>query len=71
MGAAAAIAHRSGHGPGGRYRDNYPDATLKAWARDVKTWTRQRRSVFVYFDNDQKSAAPADARRLMELVGKM
>jgi uncharacterized protein YecE (DUF72 family) len=60
-----------GHGPGGRYRDNYPDATLKAWARDVKTWTRQRRSVFVYFDNDQKSAAPTDARRLVELVGKM
>jgi uncharacterized protein YecE (DUF72 family) len=59
-----------GHGPGGRYRDNYPDATLKAWARDVKTWTRQRRSVFVYFDNDQKSAAPADARRLVQLVGK-
>jgi uncharacterized protein YecE (DUF72 family) len=59
-----------GHGPGGRYRDNYPDATLKAWARDVKTWTRQRRNVFVYFDNDQKSAAPADARRLGELVEK-
>ncbi len=58
-----------GHGPGGHYRDNYPDATLKAWARDVKTWTRQRRTVFVYFDNDQKSAAPADARRLVELVG--
>jgi len=24
--------------------------------------------VFVYFDNDQKSAAPADARRLMEAL---
>jgi len=26
--------------------------------------------VFVYFDNDQKSAAPADARSLRELMGQ-
>ena len=57
-----------GHGPDGRYRDNYPDATLQAWARHIKTWRRQRREVFVYFDNDQKSAAPIDARRLLDLV---
>jgi len=24
--------------------------------------------VFVYFDNDQKSAAPSDARRLLEML---
>jgi uncharacterized protein YecE (DUF72 family) len=57
-----------GHGPDGRYRDNYPDATLQAWARHIKAWRRQRREVFVYFDNDQKSAAPVDARRLLDLV---
>jgi uncharacterized protein YecE (DUF72 family) len=57
-----------GHGPGGRYRDNYPDRTLRAWARHIAEWRRQRRTVFVYFDNDQKSAAPADARRLMEAL---
>jgi uncharacterized protein YecE (DUF72 family) len=57
-----------GHGPGGRYRDNYAPATLQAWARHIKTWRRQRREVFVYFDNDQKSAAPIDARRLLEFV---
>jgi uncharacterized protein YecE (DUF72 family) len=51
-----------------RYRDNYPDATLQAWARHIKAWRRQRREVFVYFDNDQKSAAPVDARRLLDLV---
>jgi uncharacterized protein YecE (DUF72 family) len=59
-----------GHGPGGRYRDNYPDATLRTWARHIRTWRRQRRAVFVYFDNDQKSAAPQDARRLMTLLGE-
>ena len=57
-----------GHGPGGRYKDNYPDKTLRDWARDVAKWRRQRRTVFVYFDNDQKSAAPADARRLMDML---
>jgi uncharacterized protein YecE (DUF72 family) len=57
-----------GHGPGGQYKDNYPDKTLRAWARDIAKWKRQRRTVFVYFDNDQKSAAPTDARRLMEMI---
>jgi uncharacterized protein YecE (DUF72 family) len=57
-----------GHGPGGRYKDNYPDKTLHAWARDIAKWRRQRRTVFVYFDNDQKSAAPADASRLVEML---
>jgi uncharacterized protein YecE (DUF72 family) len=57
-----------GHGPDGHYKDNYPDKTLRAWARDIRKWTRQRRTVFVYFDNDQKSAAPSDARRLIEIL---
>jgi uncharacterized protein YecE (DUF72 family) len=57
-----------GHGPGGRYKDNYPDATLRKWARDIRKWKRQRRDVYVYFDNDQKSAAPADAERLLRMI---
>jgi uncharacterized protein YecE (DUF72 family) len=57
-----------GHGPGGRYRDHYPDSTLRTWAREIQKWKRQRRTVYVYFDNDQKSAAPLDARKLMRLV---
>lgn len=57
-----------GHGPDGRYRDHYPDKTLRAWARKIRAWKRQRRDVHVYFDNDQKSAAPADAKRLMALL---
>jgi uncharacterized protein YecE (DUF72 family) len=57
-----------GHGPDGRYRDHYPDKTLRAWERKIRAWKRQRRDVHVYFDNDQKSAAPADAKRLMQLL---
>ena len=57
-----------GHGPGGRYKDNYPTATLRSWARRIARWREQRRPVFIYFDNDQKSAAPADARRLLDML---
>jgi len=57
-----------GHGPGGRYKGHYSDRTLRAWARAIVEWRRQRRTVFIYFDNDQKSAAPADARRLMDML---
>src|SRR5262249_3928993 len=60
-----------GHGPDGRYRNNYPDRGLRRWARRIKICQRERRRVFVvYFDNDQKSAAPADARRLIELLAR-
>jgi uncharacterized protein YecE (DUF72 family) len=59
-----------GHGPGGRYRDNYPEKTLREWARAIEKWKSQRRTVYCYFDNDQKSAAPADAKRLMDLLGE-
>jgi uncharacterized protein YecE (DUF72 family) len=58
-----------GHGPGGDYRGNYPDNTLRRWTRAIDGWKEQRRTVYVYFDNDQKSAAPTDARRLIEMVG--
>ena len=57
-----------GHGPTGRYKDHYPDTTLRAWARDIRKWKRQRRIVFVFFDNDQKSAAPLDAMRLVAML---
>jgi uncharacterized protein YecE (DUF72 family) len=58
-----------GHGPEGDYRGNYPDNTLRRWTRAIDGWKEQRRTIYVYFDNDQKSAAPTDARRLIEMVG--
>jgi uncharacterized protein YecE (DUF72 family) len=57
-----------GHGPGGRYAGHYSAATLAAWAKRITTWKRQGCDVFVYFDNDQKSAAPADALKLRKLL---
>jgi uncharacterized protein YecE (DUF72 family) len=57
-----------GHGPGGRYRGHYRGDTLAAWARRITSWKRQGCDVYVYFDNDQKSAAPADALKLKRLL---
>jgi uncharacterized protein YecE (DUF72 family) len=60
-----------GHGPRGAYKDHYSDKALRAWARAIASWHRQGRDVFVYFDNDQKGAAPADALRLATLLKTM
>ena len=58
-----------GHGPGGRYKGPYQAQTLSKWATRIKSWKKQGCDVFVYFDNDQKSAAPADAVKLRQILG--
>jgi uncharacterized protein YecE (DUF72 family) len=57
-----------GHGPGGRYMGHYRPDTLADWARRIRSWKKQGCDVYVYFDNDQKSAAPADALKLRQLL---
>jgi uncharacterized protein YecE (DUF72 family) len=57
-----------GHGPGGHYKGHYSNSVLSDWAVHIRKWQRQKRDVFVYFDNDQKSAAPRDAQRLVHLL---
>ena len=41
---------------------------LEPVGESIAAWMAQRRNVFVYFDNDQKAAAPGDARRLTALL---
>jgi uncharacterized protein YecE (DUF72 family) len=69
------------HGSEELYASGYDDVALDDWARRVKMWAagdtpddparlaakarRQRRDVFVFFDNDVKVRAPADAQALM------
>ena len=57
-----------GHGPAGNYQGQYPPQTLRVWARRLLRLREEGRSIYVYFDNDQKSAAPMDAMRLMRLL---
>jgi uncharacterized protein YecE (DUF72 family) len=58
-----------GHGPHGRYQGRYPSATLARWHQRIGGWRRRGLDVYVYFDNDQKSAAPLDGKRLLEMQG--
>jgi uncharacterized protein YecE (DUF72 family) len=57
-----------GHGPTGQYKDRYTPQALGKRAATIKKWKRRRLDVYCYFDNDQKSAAPKDARKLVELL---
>ena len=59
-----------GHGPTGEYKDSYPKRTLDRWAESIKRWLGKKGTVYCYFDNDQKTAAPKDAGRLVQIVGK-
>ena len=64
----ASHVYLRGHGPTGEYKDRYPRKTLLAWADSIRRWRREGLDVVCYFDNDQKSAAPSDARALVELT---
>jgi len=57
-----------GHGPTGEYKDRYPKKTLDSWAASIAKWRRKGLNVYCYLDNDQKSAAPKDAVKLIELA---
>ena len=57
----AEFVYVRGHGPQGRYEGHYRQEALSHWAERISAWKRRGYDVFVYFDNDQKSAAPADA----------
>lgn len=66
--ATADHVYIRGHGPTGKYHGRYGEAPLKRWAEQIRRWKRGGREIYCYFDNDQKSAAPLDARRLTELL---
>jgi uncharacterized protein YecE (DUF72 family) len=57
-----------GHGPGGRYVGRYSEPDLRRWAERVAAWRGRGLDVYSYFDNDIKSAAPADAKVLKQLA---
>lgn len=56
------------HGRPQTYLSSYSHKELESWAQKVKEWRRQRREVFVFFDNDIKGAAPWNAFDLKKLI---
>ena len=56
------------HGPGDKYQGSYNEEALHSWAGKCKSWAKEGKDVFVYFDNDEKGYAAFNAIRLNELV---
>jgi uncharacterized protein YecE (DUF72 family) len=53
------------HGDIKIYTSGYSDRALASWARRIRSWNKDGRDVYVYFDNDVKVKAPFDALNLM------
>jgi uncharacterized protein YecE (DUF72 family) len=64
----ASFAYVRLHGSRVMYGSRYTDAELDTWARRIHGWTRAGAPVFVYFDNDNRAYAPADAERLQARI---
>ena len=44
------------HGPGGKYRDSYTNDFLSPYATSIKDWLKEKKEVFVYFNNTMGDA---------------
>jgi uncharacterized protein YecE (DUF72 family) len=56
------------HGPEGAYQGSYDTKILSGWAGAFSAWTKNKKEVFCYFDNDQNGYAAGNARELKEMV---
>jgi uncharacterized protein YecE (DUF72 family) len=56
------------HGPGNKYQGCYTEDRLKQWAEQIKSWSRELKAVYVYFDNDDSGYAPRNALELKQLT---
>jgi uncharacterized protein YecE (DUF72 family) len=56
------------HGTTGKYQGTYSDEDLRRDAEDIRQWLAQKKTVYVYFNNDIAGHAVEDARRLRALV---
>ncbi|TAL63008.1 MAG: DUF72 domain-containing protein [Legionella sp.] len=57
------------HGPDEQaYQGAYEEATLQEYAQKCRKWHAEGKTIYCYFDNDDKANAPKDAQRLRELL---
>ena len=56
------------HGPGGKYQGRYSLDALRDWVSQCKSWQREGKDVFVYFDNDEAGHAAFNAQELKALT---
>ena len=58
------------HGEEGSYTTSYSRESLERDAKRLKSYLRQKRDVFIYFNNDASGYAPRNALELMSLSRK-
>jgi uncharacterized protein YecE (DUF72 family) len=58
------------HGPGGAYQGSYDNRELAGWAGAISAWNRQKKDVYIYFDNDENAYAAHNALALKRMLEK-
>lgn len=56
------------HGPGNKYQGSYSTRALSTWAARCALWLKEKKDVFIYFDNDQAGYAAKNAIKLQEMM---
>jgi uncharacterized protein YecE (DUF72 family) len=59
------------HGDIKIYTSGYSDRALASWARRIRSWNKDGRDVYVYFDNDVKVKAPRRAQPHAQAAPRM
>jgi uncharacterized protein YecE (DUF72 family) len=59
------------HGPYKQaYKGSYEESTLLEYSQKFQKWQKEGKSIYCYFDNDEKANAPKDAQRLKQMLKK-
>lgn len=58
------------HGENGSYATSYSTESLKGDAKIIKSYLKQKKDVFIYFNNDAFGFAPRNAAELITLIDK-
>lgn len=56
------------HGEGGSYATCYSKTELKKDAKRIKNYMKDKKDVFIYFNNDYHGYAPRNARELIKML---
>jgi uncharacterized protein YecE (DUF72 family) len=68
--ATASFVYLRFHGPKELFASRYSEAELADWAKRIRAWRREGRSVYAYFNNDWYGYAIENAETLARLAGK-
>jgi uncharacterized protein YecE (DUF72 family) len=59
------------HGPSrGKYQGSYSKERLNFWVRQIETWAKSLKAIYIYFDNDQHGYAAANALTLKSMLSQ-